>query len=294
MIAPRKREWSDRRHYTWPELLTAVAHGDTPHWASKRQSESTTSSKSWDLGLGFDGALSLARGATEWPEGKATIEAIAREQAERFIAKRPFLDYGFDTTGEFFDVPSVIEGRPECWLRQEYSNTGAAALVRLVVDLGTSGSVPAHVIRDRMTAVCAAALTLEACGNPVEIVACDSSQEKTGGYLLSYQVATPGDSLDLTRLVALAHPAFFRRVVFRLIEQTPSPDVHAKHQYGYGECPRAIPNDVLAHEFGTHIVYIPPCPYDTQDLMTAEALLRIVKQRAGVVGSDDYSESEEI
>lgn len=286
------RTWDDRRHFTtWHDMLGDVMHRDTPQWKRERTSEAYEG-EGWTLGLRFGDAVSLVRGITDWQEGREQIEATAREQAERFISKRPFIDYGFDVTGEYFDVPSVIEGRPEAWLRPEQSNQGAAALVRLVVDLGTSGGVPDAIMRSRMCAVAAAALTLEACGNPVELIGCSSSQEKDGGYLISYQVTRAGDPIDMTRLTALAHPAFFRRIVFRLIEQTPSPAVFARHSYGYGECPRMIPAEVLEEEFGTHVVYVPPCPLHERDIWTAEKLLEIVKQRAGMIGSDDYFSEE--
>lgn len=284
------REWDHRIHHSWPSMLDAVAHGETPNWLGTLQSRDASHGHSWTLGMDFDAALRLVQGFDTWDEGRRDIEEQAREQAERFVCKRGFIDYGFDNTGEFFDMPSVIEGRPECWLRPEYSNAGSPALVRLVIDLGTSGGVSAETIKSRMTSICAAALTLEACGNPVEVIGCSASQG-IGSYLISYQVSTAGMPLDVQRLVALAHPAFFRRIVFRMIEQTSAPIVYEQHAHGYGECPRSIPDDVLAHEFGTHVVYVPPCDVYTQSAPTVERLLEMVKMRAGVVASDDYREA---
>lgn len=288
LVTPTPREWDDRRHYAWADMLNACATAEPTVWTSRAQSKETEASKSWDLQLGFDGALALASGRTDWRTGRESIERIAREQAERFIAKRPFLDHGFDTTGEFFDIPSVLEGRPECWLRPMASNAGAPALVRLVVDLGTSGGVNARTMQERMCNVAAAALTLEACGNPIELIGCDSSQGRGGSYMFSYQITTAGEPIDVSRLAAVAHPGFFRRLVFRLIELTPSAAVHSAHQRGYGECPREIPDGVLAAEFGSHVVYVPPCPLYRESLPTAAKLLQIVKQRVGIVGLDDF------
>lgn len=283
------REWSDRRHYGWSAFLSALHHGEPSAWTAAGNTETSTAeppSKRWDLGIGYEGAVSLVSGSTEWREGKRQIEDIAREQAERFIAKRPFFDYAYETTGEFFDVPSVLEGRPECWLRPMASHTGSHALCKLVVDLGTSGGVSAQTMRERMTAVCAAVLTLEACGNPVELVACSSSQERNGGYLLSYTLAEPGTPIDVARIVALAHPGFFRRAVFRMIELTPSADVARVQRWQYGECPNPLPEDVQRDAFGDRIVYVPPCDLFSQNNPTAAALLRMVKVRMGLAGDD--------
>lgn len=283
------REWSDRRHYTWPGFLTALHHDEPTVWTARGNSEAsitTEATNRWDLSLGYDKAIRLVSGLDTWRDGKRQIEDIAREQAERFIAKRPFYDYGYDTTGEFFDVPSVLEGRPECWLRPQASHTGSHALVRLVIDLGTSASVSAQTIRERMVAVCAAALTLEACGNPTEVIACSSSQELEGWYLLSYTLAEPGTPIDVSRVTALAHPAFFRRAVFRIIELTKSPDVARVHNYYYGECPRPIPEPDLVDAFGDRIVYIPPCDAFSQNVPTAAKLLEMVKVRMGMAGDD--------
>lgn len=283
-------EWADRRHHmTWTAMLDAVRHGETPQWSGHFASTDYEPSKHWDLGMGYDGALALASGQGEWKEGREKIETTAREQAERFVLKRGFIDYGYDVTGEYFDVPAVIEGRPECWLTPVHAGMGAPALVRLVLDLGTSAGVSAQTMRDRMIAVSAAVLTLEACGNPVEVIAVSSTTGDVypdATFCISFQVCAPGEPVDVSRIVALAHPAFFRRCVFRLIEQTTSARCFQVYSSSYGY-PDRLNETQLAHEFGSHVVYIPPCRLGNEVQPTTEALLRMVKQRAGIIGADD-------
>jgi hypothetical protein len=101
------------------------------------------------------------------------------------------------------------------------------------------------------------------------------------------KVNNAGEPIDTQRLIAMAHPAWFRRISFRLLELTNVESVRARHQYTYGHS-QGIPAEQVAAHWGSRAVYIPPCYATTQENPTVEKLLALVKQRDGVKGTDDY------
>lgn len=281
--------WADHRHYSWEALTHALTLEVAQPWRERMAGLYAPAETSWDLGVGYCGAVDLALGRVKWARGQKSIEIIAREQASKAIQTRPFYDLGYDVTGAFFDLPAVIEGRPECWLVQQPGKAGERGLVRIVVDLGTSASVRARVIEERMCAVAAACLVIEANGNPIEVIAIDSQGFGALPYCNAVQVNNAGEPIDSQRLVAMAHPGFLRRIMFRLQELTPSPAVSSEYEHSYGSA-RALSPEVVTRTWGDRAVYIPSL-YDNV-APTCAALLALVKQRLGVDCTDD-AEGEE-
>ncbi len=287
-----KAPWADHRTYSWVAMLDALRSETPAHWPLADQASHDTSrgytDHDWAYGLDYEQATRLAAGLDTWTEGQASIEQQAREQAGKHVLQRPFFDYGYDVTGADYDVGAVLEGRPECWLMPQASNVGDPGLIRLVVDSATASGIPASDIEARMSAVAAAALVLEALGNPVEVLAIHHSGEGTAtGWCTEVRVNSAGEPIDTQRLVALAHPAFHRRCRFRLLELTPSAEV--AHDYiGCYARPKALSESQVRELYGDRAVYIPPVKADSGIIPTCEALLALVKARVGVKGADDY------
>lgn len=281
--------WADHRTYTWSSMLDALATARPTTWGDYTASDNVDgshSAPSWAGTLTYEDACALVSGRRTWQEGQASIEEQAREQAGKHVLKRPFFDYGYDVTGAFFDVASVLEGRPECWLNPEPSMQGDPGVIRLVVDCFTSAGVSAEIMQARMCAVSAAALTLEAMGNPIEVIAVYPSHKDAEGFCIEVKVNNAGEPIDTQRLVAMAHPAWFRRINFRLLELTPIESVAQYHAHTYGQS-QGVPAEHVTLNWGARAVYIPPCHYNAQMNPTVEKLLTLVKQ-GNVKGTDDY------
>jgi len=282
--------WADFRHYSWERLTHALTSEVSGDFRTRCAALYTEPRRTWDLDMGYSGAVDLTMGRTKWKAGQRSIEQTAREQAAKAIQTRAFYDYAYDTTGAFFDMPAVIEGRPECWLAPTPNGAGERGLVRMIVDLGTSAHVRAAVIEARMCAIAAACLVIEANGNPIEVIAIDSQGFGALPYCNAVQVNNAGEPIDSQRLVAMAHPAFLRRVMFRLQELTPRADVSAEYEFGYGSA-LALTPAVVSQTWGDRCVYIPSL-YNGDVAPTCASLLALVKQRLGVDCTDD-AEGEE-
>lgn len=276
----------DRVHYSWSQLIEAMdrpAHSDVMRQLSQLTGNGHPDfSPSWFGNISFDETVALARGTRRDPEVEARITQIAREQAARVVMRRASHEYAYDVTGDFFDVAAVVEGRPENWLYRENANSGFHEVVRFFVDPAMTAGVDAFQNQERIIAVAAAVLTLEACGMPVEVIAIQwhGRDGFEDGYVHTQQVNNAGEPIDLARLVALASPAYARRLHFRLVEQTCP--AHANASYGGG---LPLPDGYLDAEYPGACVYIPPCRGDVAP--TCEALLKIVQQKLGAMGADD-------
>lgn len=276
------KAFADRRHYTWREALAACEQGCINDVFAANPSslslESHRGSKTWTLGLTIADALALAYGRTEWKQGRAEIEKRAREQATHHLRLRPALDYAYAVEGQWFDVAAVCEGRPEQWVREEHTSTGDRSAVRLLVDITVAYGVDAHTMCERMYAIASAALTMQGAGVPVEVVVVYVTERvRSQALLYSVQVNNAGEMLDMRRLVAVAHPSFFRRIGFRLLEITDDDRVaHANPHYGIVT---GLGDANAKAEFGPHAFhYIPAlCGYNLEP--TIEALNAILRAR---------------
>jgi hypothetical protein len=280
--------------HTWLQFVAALEHGKPTCWSRDMQAsqklDGYATAPEWCLGMSYVDTLKLIKGQPIWREGKIMIEQIAREQAGKRVRMRPMIDTGLDVTGMGFDIGLALSGQPEHWLMPVHSNVGEPGVVPLVVATGTSNVVSASLMIDRMTAIAAAALTLQASGTPVEIYVLHHTPQthaQSTGYLHEVKVCSAGEPLDLTRLTAMAHPAFHRRAMFRLAELTSDRNVASCWQDSYGS-PQAWSDSHLTKLYGRRAVYIPPCDGTTHVMPTCEALLALVKQRISTRGHDDY------
>lgn len=182
---------------------------------------SRNSSRSFSGTDNFEQAVSLSRHG--WPEGAAKVLAI-RSVADgivRGIVNARSTSYAYDVTGSFVDVGRFMSGEPECFVTesQEHGNIGNP-VVKIVSNLSASCSVSANHLFLRGASVAVAVDILESLGRRVEVWA--SSSHKLSGcvYDAHVLVKSPSQPLDIDRLAfTLAHPAFYRRLMFSLMEQ---------------------------------------------------------------------------
>lgn len=253
---------TDVRHYSWASALRECARplSETAlapfQMASSSERAVGIMGREWDLGLGWEETKALALGTLEWKDGRREIEQRAREQATRNLRKLPALDYGYDVEGQWFDVSAVVEGRPEQWMTPQWGMVGERASVKLIIDLSTSAACSAQEMCERMYSVASVALTIERAGIAVEVIVVTVAVEDGPGFALSMQVNKAGEPLDVSRVIAAAHPAFFRRVMFRLIEMTPLEACAKAYHNTYGHVLPLTPESVK-RLYGPHAYYLP-------------------------------------
>ena len=218
--------------------------------ASKPGNDNNSSSstkpatRGWDFGAGWDGAWKLARRG--WPDGLKKLKAKRDllqlpAQSDQDYAPRPY----YSDAGDEVELGRFLEGEPECWQDWQPEVVPTFGKVaRIVVNCAASAGVSADEFFERGAAACVLADALETLGIRCEIWALPKCSEKRGHTFEAWvPVKRADESLELDRVAfMLAHPAFMRRMGFRLLEQLSASDFRP-FQSGYG-----MPKEIDASE----------------------------------------------
>lgn len=200
------------------------------------------STEFWDLGVGFDGARDLL--AHGWPAGvekMRQLQKVAPPQAFDAV-QRWRLDYA----GSRPCVPAYLGGDMRAmWRRGE--ETSPRQLLRLGFIVNAGGRVDAADLLGRAIAYCELIQQLEQTGVDVEVyaVGCniiDAYQKQPDAVAATYTLIKPAGQHvqpDIF-LGTIGHPAFFRRVIFKLRESSLMAEIFPYHPYcaEYGRTPR--------------------------------------------------------
>lgn len=245
MSAPLRESQNVRVVEMLPSELWDAADKPTAKGASREDSTGTHASEDWDMGVGYKGAVRLAREG--WPEGLELIAPVLARVDELVAHAMPEPQPVYDVVGDAPDVGAYLAGVPENMLTQEEAE-GRHRLVRLLVNVSASWGVSSATIRARGTLACALADALERAGYRCEIFAVFSTDTRDGKHR-SFTVRTllkrAEEPLCMDRIVfALVHPAFMRRILFRIVEQIPDEDFRESFigNGGYGR-PASIVGD---------------------------------------------------
>ena len=241
---------------------------------------------SWTFGASWEDSIGLL--SNGWTEKTPEFEMIADRISGAFDGAGS-TEYRYDVCGDEIDIAAYFEGDPEYMI--DPKPTGEKQ-INLLIDCSYVCFVEGDYILRRGAAIYAVARHLEKSGYNVGITAViqvlggDSEKE---GFLGRYLIKHPSEYMDAGRLAfVLAHPAMYRRIVFRLMEQLHKdggdPYCKAYSGYGYFGPGREFIEDSDL-EFGD--VVVPAMDNSTyRDLFGTEkdALSTILKnfQRAGV------------
>lgn len=196
---------------------------DLANWLSsearvwrQQSSRGNRASNSWDLGLGMDGALRMAK--TGWSEGMRNVMFAAQE----VVAAPRTSTIRYDVAGEFPDVGRFVVGDP-LHMRSHRKQRDHHQLVHLIVNVCCSASVSASTFANYGGAVAALVDQLENRGRRVELdVVGVNSHKGRGRSICGWKVKQASDPLDLSAVAySIAHPAAFRRLMFAMWERLP-------------------------------------------------------------------------
>ncbi len=195
------------------------------------------SSEDWDLGHNLNDAIDAGKQGGYWPEGAAALQAV--DVSDCFDAKEYIVqpDIELGVIGGGIDTGEYLAGAPECFLQLVDSEPQQKIIVLDVL------AVPASTIRAKSMynygrAILAVVEALEASNYSVELRAtyCGGTGN-TNHIEASIVIKQAGEAwAPSTVAYALAHPAFSRRLGFRLTESAPNGigDWASNHHYGSG------------------------------------------------------------
>lgn len=155
-------------------------------------------------------ALDLAKHG--WPGGMAQVRAIAMPLVDRVASTvASHSAWGWNVTGSNYDMGEYMTGTPEVWLSPTFEEQ--KPLVRIGIDLTTSGGIDQKILTMRGCAVVALTLALQTAGYIVEVSGLVGIRpDNTRDYWSKVTLTDPdGGALDTDRLVyGLAHPSASR------------------------------------------------------------------------------------
>ena len=196
------------------ELVRVENHPTDSDWrylSSKRD----RASREWDFHLGYDRAVEMV--VTGWQEKAQELENLADRMSADYEAQGH--TWVFSDSGDDIDVSRFLDGEPDHWI--EHRPTEAREIT-VKVDLSYNANVGASQAFKRGAAVYAVVRALEKAGVSVAVVGLLSSESNFGSnnyYYNEIELKKAKEYIDPSRLAYfLAHPAFFRRLGFRLKE----------------------------------------------------------------------------
>lgn len=219
-----------RRFESMTEFI-AYAEPEQPSQSSHENS----AGHSWDLGVGWSGALDLAKHG--WSESRPDTDSLV-ENLTTVIQES--LENAFETVtgpiGGEVDMGLYLEGNPECMIGFHLTEHEAQReIVRIVVSTTCSAGESADIVRRRGIAICALVDLIARTGRAVELWAEDSvgvsRSGATGRHVTLVKVKEADSYLDIDQVMyAMAHPSFQRRLTFAAQEQE---TMEVRRDYGF-------------------------------------------------------------
>ena len=195
----------------------------TPRAWDVRDSRNRAATRDWDMGVGYDGALKLARDG--WEEGIRNLHALSALVPN---ATRTTREYS--VAGDFPDVPRYLAGDPYNMVKRGKQRVPKPAMT-IAVSICASANVDARAFANYGAAMVALIDRLESRNVRVELLAMFATNIR-GKVSMSWTVKRAQDPTDLSALAfSLGHPAMLRRLGFAVIER--SPRAWECSDYGY-------------------------------------------------------------
>lgn len=197
---------------------------DTPRKWKSDSAKTYSTSNSWDLNLGWEGAVTMAR--TGWLEGAQRVsKALKAFKAPERAPLETLSVAGYRPC-----VPAHLAGSPRSMFAKGDNGAPVKPVVRLVVQVDAAGMVSAESMANIGAAIAQYIKEQEAQGVRVEVWGAMGAVGYKGHAYFSWCVKRAMQPLDLPVLAfSIGHPAMLRRIGFAMLERCDAPEMT-----GYG------------------------------------------------------------
>ena len=200
-----------------------------------RSSKSSRASKEWSMSINYDEALTMARNGGHWPAGAEQLQSVSIQNAASTLADMIAPEIINDVTGGAVDIGAYLSDDPECFLRVDDEQEQVRPLVRIAVELAVAGRIPAVDAMNRGRAVLAMVEALELQGYSTELVGTFITYQGHIRYECHTVCKQAGEPWNPSAVAfMLAHPAFSRRLGFRMVELHDEARFMSESSYGNG------------------------------------------------------------
>jgi len=200
-----------------------------------RSSKSSRASKEWSMGINYEDTLTMARNGGHWPEGAEQLQSVSVQDAASTLADMIAPEIINDVTGGAVDIGAYLSDDPECFLRVDDEQAQVRPVIRIAVELAVAGRIPAVDAMNRGRAVLAMVEALELQGHSTELVGTFITYQGHIRYECHTVCKQAGEPWNPSAVAfMLAHPAFSRRLGFRMVELHDEARFMSKSSYGNG------------------------------------------------------------
>lgn len=195
-------------------------------------------SSSWDLGIGYQGALDMALAGGSWAEGAKQLRR-AMIETERLCARAPLPELVRSVAGFAPDVPGFCAGNPCAMWNEQADEDGLrqrSRIIRIGVSTNMWQGVPAPHCFNRGAALLSVIDTLEAEGMRVELTAVSIYQNHDGTphRHLAVTIKRAEDQWSAeSAAFALCHAGYHRRLGFAVADSNPETLSASNNGYCY-------------------------------------------------------------
>lgn len=231
------KEWKNGNiHYMdFNDLSEVIEFLERDRGEGGNSSRTNHATDSWDLGLGYEGAIACFVGG--WAEGASKAYELAdtvrpKPRGNRIKMRRA-------VSGMSPHIGAHLSGQPNSMLRPVKSRVAIAKpFVHLYLPIGFLAMIEADTAFNRGCAMVAIVDALELAGCRVKVTLVRSSEigvNMNHKVVMRFMVKDYGDRLDMDQLIFMgAHPAMFRRIGFALQERSSDRMVWGHTNRGYG------------------------------------------------------------
>ena len=183
-------------------------------------------------GVEWHGSRSMGEALEEWrsgwPKGMAALRALTTNLPD--LLWTPWKKQRFvpALAGGLLNVPRYCAGEPEHFMQKEPDPTKEKLQVRVAnlhVELRMNSGYQAAEGLSWGVGLCSVIDILETAGMSVELKVCHKTRTESSSIYGEVVVKASGEPLHVpTALFAVAHPSFYRRLLFVTTERAPLPE----------------------------------------------------------------------
>lgn len=195
-------------------------------WIQKEMNTRTDFNSSKDPSYGFSQSNSLEHALEILEKGDndlfKNVEGRSREKTKDFVAKSPLgIGISRDVEGMYFDTGLYLQGEPEAFFQQENELVNMK-MITVHIDGSYNSGVESHEVVEAMVTLIAAINVLELSGHRVAVklwwLSTRNSDDRNVMNAYHFEVKGHREHMNIQRMIGVFHPAFFRRIIFRIDE----------------------------------------------------------------------------
>lgn len=236
----------------------------------------------WDLNLGYEGSIATLEKGGRWPEGAALMRKAHIEQ-QAAMKTTPMPELMRKPAGFAPCVAAYLQGNPNQMYRRTPIQKPTKPIIKVGINVTASAATKANQLVNLGAAWMSVVQELEAKGYrcEVEVFCLGGSYEQNtkkkrdaNWFDAAIKIKQPDQPFNpVACAFMMAHPAAFRRIMFKLAETKEEWTEYC--EYGYGSC---LPSKLVEAEARKRYDLVSPLQHGNKRTKTPVGALDYVRR----------------